>query len=198
MTHARPASPPTPFFALLLLILLGVGQPVAATASVVRPADIDTEVRAAIAGARLSGQGSLKVFGFHIYDARLYVGPDGLGSDLGGDRPYALDLRYARAIKGRAIVKRTRQEMERIGAGTAEQRRRWEQQLLGLFPDVARGDHLTGVYRPGRGTVFLRNGRPIGEVAGAEFARAFFGIWLHPDSAAPDMRAALLGAARAS
>ena len=39
---------------------------------------------------------------------------------------------------------------------------------------------------------FVFNGRPLGEIADADFARRFFGIWLDPRTSAPELRAALL------
>lgn len=182
--------------ATLFFLSLGLAVPTLAAASLAHKTVVEAMVRETIPEARLSGASSLKMLGFHIYDARLFVGPGGLGKAIVADRPYALDLRYARDFKGSAIAKRTRKEMERLRLSDDTQRRRWEATLEGLLPDVRKGDHLTGIYRPEGYTLFLKNGAPIGRVEGAEFAYAFFAIWLHPDSRAPDMRAALLGQAR--
>jgi hypothetical protein len=62
-----------------------------------------------------------------------------------------------------------------------------------LFPDVRKGDRLTGVNVPGRGAKFFHNGAAIGEIAEPGFARAFFGIWLDPKTSRPDFRKLLLG-----
>lgn len=62
-----------------------------------------------------------------------------------------------------------------------------------IFPDVEEGMQLTGVYVPGQATRFYRDGLFIGEVSDPEFGPAFFGIWLHPKTSAPKLRAALLG-----
>jgi hypothetical protein len=62
-----------------------------------------------------------------------------------------------------------------------------------IFPDVQAGDRLTGVQRPGEGARFFFNGQPRGELLEAEFARLFFGIWLSPRSAQPNLRQQLLG-----
>jgi hypothetical protein len=43
--------------------------------------------------------------------------------------------------------------------------------------------------------VFSFNGKPIGEIKDPEFARLFFGIWLSPQTSAPEMRRELLGLA---
>jgi hypothetical protein len=189
--------PPRPIaLAALLFLSLGLVAPTPGAASLEHRSVVEARVRETIPEARLSGAGSLRMLGFHIYDARLFVGPDGLGQAIAADRPYALDLRYARDFKGAAIAKRTRKEMERLGLADDAQRRRWQATLAALLPDVRKGDHLTGIYRPEGYTLFLKNGMPLGRVEGGEFARAFFAIWLHPDSRAPEVRAALLGEAR--
>jgi hypothetical protein len=61
-----------------------------------------------------------------------------------------------------------------------------------VFPDVKKGDVLTGVHLPDHGVRFFLREREIGEVVDADFARRFFAIWLDPKTSAPDVRAALL------
>lgn len=140
---------------------------------------------------RMTGHGTLRLFGLPIYDARLFVATTGLPHALVG-QPYALDLRYARAFRGRDIARRSREEMEKVGRGSHAQREHWQAQLAALLPDVRAGDHLGGLYQPGIGTTFLFNGRPIGQVNGDEFAGAFFAIWLDAATSAPALRQALL------
>ena len=112
-------------------------------------------------------------------------------ADLARQR-YVLELKYARAFKGRDIAQRSLDEMRRIGAVSEEQGRRWLQAMERAFPDVAAGDRLTGVHEPGRGALFYANGRPTAEIADARFAELFFGIWLSEQTAAPQLRLALL------
>jgi GPH family glycoside/pentoside/hexuronide:cation symporter len=64
-----------------------------------------------------------------------------------------------------------------------------------VFPNVRRGDRLTGVHQPGTGAVFLLNGRPLATIADEEFARRFFGIWLSPQTSDTRLRKALTLAA---
>lgn len=135
------------------------------------------------------GEGTLRWYGLKVYEARLWT-PGG-APDFA--RPLRLELRYARALRGAAIAERSDQEIARLGFGSAAQRAAWSTAMLSLFPDVAPGDTLAGEHLPGRGTRFLRNGAPLGEVADPEFSRAFFSIWLDPRTGAPDLRAALLG-----
>jgi hypothetical protein len=183
--------------ALPLLLALAVCQAAAETGQEESASDPGVE-RALLAlqpDLRVAGQGVLRLFGFRIYQARLFVGPGGLPEDTLTGRPYALDLRYARSFRGVDIARRTREEMEKLEQGTPVEREHWQSQLTALFPDVREGDHLSGLYQPGVGTTFLFNGRPIGQIDGDEFARAFFSIWVGPHTSAPAVRRALLAEA---
>ena len=164
--------------ALVLLASLIVSGPVHAKES------LDPYVK----GLQLQGQGRMTFWGFDVYDARLYVG------DQRGQTGFALDLNYLRSLKGSDITKRTIEEMQRLGVGEAN-RSTWGKKLDAIFPDVVSGSSLTAIHVPGRGTVFLHNGKSVGEIAGDEFTRAFFSIWLDPKTAAPKLRTALIGQA---
>jgi hypothetical protein len=139
--------------------------------------------------ARPVGQGTLRWFGLHVYDARLYVSGEGLRLDA----PFALALRYARDFEGTRIAESSADEMRRLGFGDEADQRRWREAMRALFPDVKRGDELTGVSLPGRGAVFFHNGRRVGTIDDAAFAAAFFAIWLDPRTRAADLRRELLG-----
>lgn len=141
-----------------------------------------------VKGVQLQGQGRMTVWGFDVYDARLYVG------DQRGQSGFALDLNYLRSLKGADITKSTIDEMQRFGMSAAN-RIAWAKKLDVIFPDVVAGSSLTAIHVAGRGTVFLHNGKPAGEIAGDDFAKAFFSIWLDPKTAAPKLRTALIGQA---
>ncbi len=146
---------------------------------------------APLAELRAAGSGSYTWWGLSVYEASLWVAPGFDAADLARQR-YVLELKYARAFKGRDIAQRSLDEMRRIGAFSEEQGRRWLQAMERAFPDVAAGDRLTGVHEPGRGARFYANGRPTAEIADARFAELFFGIWLSEQTAAPQLRLALL------
>ena len=59
-------------------------------------------------------------------------------------------------------------------------------------PDVQPGDHVIGVFVPEQGTTFYADDKIIGTIAGDDFARAFFAIWLDPRTSAPGLRNQLL------
>jgi Chalcone isomerase-like len=135
------------------------------------------------------GEGTLRWYGLRVYDATLWA-ENPRASLLA---PLRLELRYARALSGRAIAERSAAEIARLGFGTPAQRDAWLAAMQRLFPDVVPEDRLTGEHLPGYGARFARNGVPLGEVADPSFSRAFFSIWLDPRTSEPTLRAALLG-----
>ena len=144
------------------------------------------------------GSGEMTWFGLKLYRATLWVAGQKSGKmdvekagQLRDDVPLALALEYRRDIEGDRIVRASVDEMRKLGAGEA-QLQRWAPEMRRVFPDVKKGDVLTGVYLPDRGVRFFFQEREIGEVVDADFARHFFAIWLDPKTSAPEVRAALL------
>jgi hypothetical protein len=135
----------------------------------------------------------MRFFGLAVYDIRLWS-PAALVGD-GAAQPLALELIYARTLKGEAIANRSIEEMRGIGPVSDAQAATWLALLLPLFPDVQAGDRLIGVQRPGQSSRFFFNGQRQGEVMDADFTRLFFGIWLSARSSEPELRAQLLGKA---
>lgn len=171
-----------------LLLSLSLSAALAISA----PASAPAQIARLLPEARLAGQGEFTWFTMKIYSAQLWVGPRGYRSDAPEAAPFVLDLRYARSLDGRKIADASADQMQKIGAGSAAQRDAWRQTMRGIFPDVQEGQHICGVYTPGAGARFYLDGRLLGEVADAAFARAFFGIWLDPASTDRDLHDALL------
>ncbi len=128
-------------------------------------------------------------FAFHVYDANLWA-PDGKWS---WQAPFALDIRYARTIKGKALADKSVEEMQRVNAGDDAKRKKWGEAMERLFPDVKDGDRLVGVHFPGKGAHFYNQDKLLGVVNDTEFSEAFFSIWLGTDTSEPSMRKKLLG-----
>lgn len=138
---------------------------------------------------RLLGAGRMRWFGLLLYDASLWVN----GAEWQWDRPFALDLHYAREFSGRRIAEASADEIRRMGLADPARIDGWRAEMLRVFPDVKSGDRITGVYRPGEGAEFFLHGRSIGAIRDPEFARVFFSIWLDTRTREPRLRAALLG-----
>ncbi|APB99481.1 chalcone isomerase family protein [Polynucleobacter asymbioticus] len=145
-----------------------------------------TYIDEALNPARLQGSGKLTWWGFHVYDATFYRGAN-LNS-----HEFALDLRYQRSLNGNAIANRTSDEMKKLGVPEA-QAQNWGKQLATFLPNVEPGQNITAIYIPKQGTTFYFEGKPLAQIAGSDFSKAFFGIWLDPKTSAPKLREQLLG-----
>lgn len=136
------------------------------------------------AGFQRWGSGEYRRFGFLVYEASLWAAADPQ------QPPLALRLDYRRRIAGRAIAEASVNEMRPFVRDEARLAQ-WGERMAQLFPDVQDGDHLLGVWAAD-GARFYQGERLIGEVRDADFARAFFAIWLDPRTSAPALRAQLL------
>lgn len=170
----------------LLALLGGVAWPSGATGSA------PSEVLADLPEARLQGRARMTWFALPIYDARLWVSADFRAQSF-AKSGLALELEYARALRGDAIAERSLEEMRRGGAIGAEVAADWLGRMRALFPDVARGDRLTALHRPGQALRIYHNGMLRGEVVDAGFGPRFLAIWLGPATSEPQLRLDLLG-----
>lgn len=133
----------------------------------------------------------LRVWGFEVYDARLWT-PRGFRHGQAMQQPFALELQYLRKLEGAAIASRSVEEMRRIGQFTDAQAQSWLAAMRELFPNVSAGERITGINVPGEGVEFWVNGQRVGAVKDVTFSRLFFGIWLDERTSEPKMRAQLL------
>ena len=153
---------------------------------------LPSQVLALAPNLKAQGGGELTFFRISVYDGYYWSPTRGWTQD----GPFALDLHYHRALDGAKIAERSVSEIAKLGYGTLEQRVRWGEEMRRMFPDVRRGDRLTGVNLPGGIVRYFHNGTSIGEIADPGFARAFFGICLDPKTSEGDFRQLLLGEKR--
>jgi len=137
------------------------------------------------------GKARLKVWGFDVYDATLFA-RTGFDAARYGDQRFALELAYLRNFDGADIAERSVEEMRRVAPIDDTRAAAWLKAMTDVFPNVKKGDRITGVHVPGTGARFYLNGRLLGEVADDAFSRQFFGIWLSPQTSQPRMRETLL------
>jgi Chalcone isomerase-like len=140
----------------------------------------------ALSSAKLQGSGKLTWWGFHVYDAAFYR-----AGNLNSPE-FALDLRYHKSFTGNAIANRSAEEMRKLGVPES-QAQSWGKQLATFLPNVEPGQNLTAIYIPKQGTTFYFDGKVLAQIPGAEFPKAFFGIWLDSKTSAPKLREQLLG-----
>ena len=91
-----------------------------------------------------------------------------------------------------AIAKSSADEMKKLGVPDTKAQA-WEKQLATFMPNVESGQNLTAIYAPNQGTTFYFEGKPLAQIPGTDFSKAFFGIWLDPKTSAPKLREQLLG-----
>ncbi len=172
-----------PSYPALLLVAALLAPPAAAALAL--PESIGKEYPR----LQLAGEGRLRWFGLLIYDASLWIE----GGRWNPRREFALDIRYARDFEGGRLAGASIDEIRRLGFGSEQQLARWGSELSRLFPDVRKGEHITGVNIPGQGARFYHQGRLAGAIDDPEFAAAFFAIWLDERTREPRLRQALLG-----
>ena len=146
----------------------------------------------ALPQARLLGTARLTVWGFAVYDARLWVNPDFQSASYARSA-FALELTYLRNFEGKAIAERSLQEIRRQGSVDDAQAARWLAALEAAIPDVRAGDRLLGVYQPASGVALWHNGVADASLGEPLLERRFMGIWLDPATSEPTLRLRLLG-----
>jgi hypothetical protein len=154
-------------------------------------AETRPEVQSTLPQAQLIGKTRLSVWGFQIYDARLWAPKDFTGTNY-ATQPLALELAYLRDFAAADIAKRSIEEMRRSAPISEVQAAQWSTEMLRVFPNVKKTDRIVGIHKPGEGAAFWVNGKPSGEILDPVFAKLFFGIWLSPSTSEPAMRNALL------
>lgn len=170
-------------FAILAMIsMLATAAPAAADGQ-------SAAIARSVPSAELVGKGRMTFLGFRLFDAELYA-PEGT---YRASAPFALKLTYLRGFKSEEIVDSSLKEMRRQGGASAGQLDRWESEMRNLFPDVSKGQSITGV-RTRRGEAeFYLNGSKLGTIGDAAFSQRFFAIWLGRQTRNPQLRAALTG-----
>ena len=142
--------------------------------------------------AVLKGQYLFRFFGLEIYHAQLWVDTQ-FNATTFDKSSFALQLLYSRNLSGEEIAKRSLQEIKKQSKISTQQEQLWLEQMTKIFPDVKKGDHITGVYTPSEKAVFFFNQKLLGELSDPELTKRFFGIWLSPLTTEPKMRLHLLG-----
>jgi hypothetical protein len=132
---------------------------------------------------RLSGLALLRYrVLFKGYVAGLYLPADTQPRRALGDVAKRLELEYFWSIDGQAIAEAGDEMLRRnVDARTFDALKDRLRQINALYQDVEPGDRYALSYVPGVGTELSKNGRALGVIPGADFAQAYFAIWLGDD-----------------
>ena len=155
------------------------------------------QVRAGDATLRLSCVGLLRYRLFiKAYVAALYLGDGADAGDVLADVPKRLELSYFWSISGADFGKAGDQIlMQNVDAQTLAALRPRLDRINAWYRDVKPGDRYSLTYVPGVGTELALNGDRLGVVEGADFAAAYFRIWLGDNPIDSPLRNQLLGCA---
>ena len=116
---------------------------------------------------------------FKVYVAALYLPDNGAPTDALADIPKRLEISYLVSIPGPDFGKGAEAVLERNNSPNVLARLRDRiDQLNAVYRDVQPGDRYALTYVPGQGTELSFNGQPLITIEGADFAAAYFGIWL--------------------
>ncbi|RNC67789.1 MAG: hypothetical protein ED859_13050 [Desulfuromonadales bacterium] len=165
---------------ILCLLCLTLLPPVAANARTVQGVAFADSVKAGDAPLRLHNAALLRYLKvIKAYVAALYL-PEGVPSErILSDVPKRLEISYLVAIKGGDFGKGAEPTLRRnqTPAELARLRSRIDH-INAAYRDVKPGDRYALTYLPGKGTELALNGTPLITIEGADFAAAYFGIWL--------------------
>ena len=143
-----------------------------------------------VSGLSVRGEAVMRFFGLKVYDVRLWTPM----KPFTHSEPFAVELVYDMALKGKDIAERSVKEMRAQGCSDEAKLRRWGDEMTRIFPDIQQGDTLIGVSIPGKEARFYNREKLIASVPDSEFAKAFFDIWVSEKSSEPKLRQKLLGA----
>lgn len=113
------------------------------------------------------------------YVAALYLGEGAAATDVLKDVPKRLELHYFYSIKGSDFGKAADQILgNNLGAEAVQRLRPRLDRLHALYEDVQPGSRYSLTYIPGKGTELALDNVLKGTIEGADFAAAYFSIWL--------------------
>jgi len=128
-----------------------------------------------------------------VYVAALYLPKQTKPSEALSDIPKRLEISYLVSIKGADFGPAAERILARnvSGAELASLRSRIDL-LNAAYRDIKPGDRYALTYQPGKGTELSWNGEPLVTIEGADFAAAYFSIWLGSKPLDDNLKKALL------
>jgi len=144
---------------------------------------------------KLTGVATLKwALLFDVYAGAFYL-PEGYASSRWTDEvPKRLELAYFRNFTAEDFsISSDKLLRDNLPAADYLSLAERLQQFYQLFRDIKPGDRYSLTYRSGSGTELRFNDQLLGVAPGADFAVAYFGIWLGPQPINKGFRDRLLG-----
>lgn len=128
-----------------------------------------------------------------VYVAALYLPEQTKPSEVLTDIPRRLEISYLVAIKGADFGPAAEPILARNVSGAELKRLRHRiDRLNAAYRDIKPGDRYALTYQPGKGTELSFNGESLVTIEGADFAAAYFSIWLGHKPLDDNLKKALL------
>jgi hypothetical protein len=128
-----------------------------------------------------------------VYVGALYLAEGVRAEQVLSDVAKRLELSYFRDIAGPDFGKAADQVLaENFPPSVIEPLRPRITRLHTLYQDIKPGDRYALTYLPGVGTELALNGQPKGVIEGADFAAAYFAIWLGKNPISEGLKAQML------
>jgi hypothetical protein len=169
-----------PLLAAFVVLLALAFAPLPARAMTVEGVTFASEVRADGTKMPLRNAALLRyLFVLKAYVAALYLPADVAPEQALADVPKRLEISYLVAIRGEDFDKGAAPVLRRnLSPAELERLQERLERLNAAYRDVQPGDRYALSYHPGRGTELSLNGTPLVTIEGADFAAAYFGVWL--------------------
>lgn len=135
------------------------------------------------------------MFNVDVYVAGLYLEQRSRSASeiLAAEQIKVLHLRFVRDVGRKDVVSSFNEGFEKNSRDTVPAIRPRIAQFMAWLPSFKDGSTLTVTYVPGEGTRVSVNGTYKGTIAGPDFARALFSIWLGPKPPNKGLQRGLLG-----
>lgn len=177
-----------------LVIALGAG---AAHGKECEGVSFPDEAKVGESTLKLNGLGlrQATMFKVDVYVAALYVAQtstDGAAL-LKANAPMQIVLQFVRDVGRADLVKGWDEGFENNARSQIPALKERIESFKGMMADVKTGEQLRFTYKPGAGTQVDVKGATKGTIAGDDFARALFSVWLGPKPPNADLKAGLLG-----
>lgn len=152
--------------------------------------NLANEISKQLVSPNLIGQYNLKVYGFNVYNIKLYSETD----KFSYSKKFAIEITYKMNFSKENLVKRTIEEIARIqNISNKNELIVYEGEFNKIFLDVKKGDSKVAIFSPQKKVDIFLNHQLIGSIDDLKLARYFVDIWLSKNSSYPQMTLSILG-----
>jgi hypothetical protein len=184
------------FLLASLTVALGIGV---AHGRECKGTSFPEQVQVEGATLKLNGLGlrQATILKVNVYVAALYVAQTSTDANaiLKSNVPKQLVLHFVRDVGRADLSKGWDEGFENNAKSELPVLKERIEAFKGLMADVKTGQRLSFVHKPAAGIQVDLNGAVKGAIAGEDFARALFSIWLGSNPPNPGLKAGLLGGA---